>query len=242
MLLPNVGQIRKLKIECHQKVWWHFLSTQSGMCRNPQRNNDTTKKSQSTFFSQTNQTFQLGLHKANKVNRNATVGTAVLNIFFVCVRKITHIIARCELKCKHIKSDVKQKVKYGYTVLTIAMEKVWSQRWIEVLPENDFDFEIEAFADIELYIWPSQQMNRNWVLHCVEVWLPTRMRSHCASHSMRTANESRFINHLCRVSTGIFIVGMCVFGCLSKLNSQWNYIFKSIIEYAFRTFELPHSN
>lgn len=162
--------------------------------------------------------------------------------FFVCVRKITHIIARCELKCKHIKSDVKQKVKYGYTILTIAMEKVWGQRWIEVLPENDFDFEIEAFADIELYIWPSQQMNRNWVLHCVEVWLPTRMRSHCASHSMRTANESRFINHLCRVSTGIFIVGMCVFGCLSKLNSQWNYIFKSIIEYAFRTFQLPHSN
>lgn len=204
----------------------------------------TQRKKVSTFFSQTNQTFQLGLYKANRVNRNATMGTAVLER-----KKIAHIIARRELKCKHIKSDVKQKVKYGWAVQAIAMEKVWGQRWIGVLPENDFDFEIEAAADIELYIWTNQQMNRNCVLHCAEVWLPTRIRFHCAlyTHGQLTtlyasANESRFINHLCRVNTGIFNA-WCVCSWLfikTKLSVKLYFQINHWVRLS--DVSLPHSN
>lgn len=126
----------------------------------------TRRKKAAPFFPQTNQTFQLGLYKANKVNRNDTVRAQLCWTFFFWVKRITHIIARRELKCKHIKSDVKQKVKYGYADQTIAMEKVGGKGEQKCFPKM---ISIKAFADIELYIWTNQQTDRNWV----EVWLPT---------------------------------------------------------------------
>lgn len=44
-------------------------------------------KKVSTFFYKQFKHFNFGLYKANKVNRNATVGTAVLDVFFLCEKK-----------------------------------------------------------------------------------------------------------------------------------------------------------